>query len=189
MKVQSIGKSAIDVMYRENFCQIYRIAYQYTENHHTAQDIAQQVFMKLYMNADNINMNRVNAWLRTTAKHMAINERKKTHRRVSRKEMPVIDIENTIDNIVYMESLEDTFIGKVDKKARAELAEKIYADLYEKNERWYEAMTITYILQKPQKEVAETMGVSLSVLQMMLYRAKNWIRKRYQKQYEHLDEA
>lgn len=189
MKVQRIGKSAIDMIYTENVKQIYQIAYHYTENHHTAQDITQQVFMKLYINADNINMNHVQAWLRTTAKHMAINERKYFSRKIRKREILVADIASEVDKIVYLESLEDDFINKLDIKARAELAEKLYEDLYHKNERWYEAITITYILQKPQKEVAETMGISLNSLQVMLYRAKNWIRKRYQKQYEHLNEA
>ena len=119
---------------------------------------------------------------------MAMNERR-NHIRHIQKETLVPDIENEMDNIVYLESLEDTFLSNLETKVRAEFAQQIYAELYEKNKRWYEAVTITYILQKPQKEVAETMGISLGGLQMMLYRAKNWIRKRYQKQYEHLNEA
>ena len=189
MKVQCISKDAIDALYTENVKGIYQIAYKYTENHHTAQDITQQVFMKLYINADNINMNNVKAWLRITAKHMSINERNKILGIKRRKEVLMPDMEEMVDSIVYLESLEDILISKIDTKERAALAGQIYAELYQKNERWYEAMTITYILQKPQKEVAETMGISLSALQMMLYRAKNWVRKRYQNQFEHLNKA
>ena len=35
-----------------------------------------------------------------------------------------------------------------------------------------------YLLEKPQKEVAREMGISLEVLHSMLYRAKKWIRKK-----------
>ena len=37
------------------------------------------------------------------------------------------------------------------------------------NPSWYEAVTITYVLEKPQKEVAEIMGVKLETLHSMLY--------------------
>ena len=188
MKTQCIGKSAFDTVYDANMENVYKVALHYSGNHDRAQDITQQVFMKLYINMENINMSHVEAWLKTTVKHIALNERKITARR-NRHEQLMADVESTVDKVVYLESLEDSFASKLSIKERAELAEQIYADLYQKNERWYEAMTITYVLQKPQKEVAKTMGVSLSVLQMMLYRAKNWIRKHYQKQYDHLDEA
>ena len=61
--------------------------------------------------------------------------------------------------------------------------------LYRKNERWYDAITFTYLLEKPQKEVAEIMGVSPEVLYSMLYRAKRWIRKNYKGRQDHLHET
>ena len=57
------------------------------------------------------------------------------------------------------------------------------------NERWYEAVTLTYCLEKSQREVAEIMGVSVEVLHSMLYRAKKWIRKNYEDQFELLSKA
>ena len=188
METQGTRKSVFDTVYDANMEKVYKVAYYYSGNHHTAQDITQAVFMKLYTNMDNINMKNVEAWLKTTAKHMALNENKASVKRLKNEDL-ALDVDNTFDKVIYMDSLEDSFIKKINMKERAEFAERIYADLYQKNERWYEAMTITYILQKPQKEVAETMGVSLSVLQMMLYRAKKWIRKRYQNQFDHLDES
>ena len=54
------------------------------------------------------------------------------------------------------------------------------------NTKWYDAITITYILEKPQREVAENMNVSLGVLHSMLYRAKKWIQKKYKEEYDRL---
>lgn len=187
MATQCTGKEAFDTVYDANLEKVYKVAYYYSGNHHTAQDITQCVYMKLYTNIENVNMKNVEAWLKTTAKHMALNEVTKYGR--NKLEKPSGDMADEMDNVIYLESIEDDFIQRLHTTERAKLAEQIYADLYQKNERWYEAMTITYILQKPQAEVAKTMGVSLSVLQMMLYRAKNWIKKRYQKQFDHLDKA
>jgi len=188
METQSIRRSSFDTVYDANMEKVYKVAYYYSGNHHTAQDVTQTVFIKLYMNMDNINMKNVEAWLKTTAKHMALNETKADAKKVDIEELAE-DIDMVIDKEVYLESLEDSLIREINEKERMEFGERIYADLYRKNKRWYEAMTITYILQRPQKEVAKTMGVSLSVLQMMLYRAKNWIRKNYQNQFDHLDKV
>lgn len=188
MGIHYRDKTAFDDLYDENMEMVYTIAKHYSEDHHTAQDITQQVFMKLYMHMENINLNHVEAWLRMTTKHISINECKSISRRCKR-EKPVANIESEADKTIYLESLEDSFIEKLNTAARADLAVEIYAELYKKNKRWYDAMTITYILEKPQKEVAETMGVSLSVLQMMIYRAKKWIKRKYQKEFDHLNEA
>ncbi|WP_420341682.1 sigma factor-like helix-turn-helix DNA-binding protein [[Clostridium] scindens] len=48
---------------------------------------------------------------------------------------------------------------------------------------------MTYVLEKPQKEVAEIMGVKLETLHSMLYRAKKWIRKHFEEQFDHLNKA
>lgn len=132
-------------------------------------------------------MKNVEAWLCITTMHMAMNHRR-NHFRIEKRDVPLEEMGDNVDKIVYLESLEDSIINEIDIKARADLAEKVYAELYEKNPRWYEAMTITYILEKPQKEVAEVMGMSSSALYMMLSRAKKWIRKRYKKEYDHLGE-
>ena len=44
-------------------------------------------------------------------------------------------------------------------------------------------------MKSQQKDVAREMGISLEVLHSMLYRAKKWIRKNYEKRYRYLDEA
>lgn len=186
METQCMRKESFDTVYDANMEKVYKVALYYSKNQDRAEDITQQVFMKLYINMDNINTDNIGAWLITTAKHIALNERKAYVRRSKQEEL-LPNVESLVDKQIYLDSLEDAMVGKLSVAERAELAEKIYADLYQKNERWYEAVTITYILQKPQKEVAKTMGVSLNVLQMMLYRAKNWIRKRYQEEFDHLN--
>jgi len=42
------------------------------------------------------------------------------------------------------------------------------------------------VLEKPQKEVAETMGMDLESFHSMLYRAKQWIREKYKERYDKL---
>lgn len=186
MEIKSIRKSAFDAVYDANAEKVYRIALYYSGDHHAAEDITQTVFMKLYTNMENINVDRIEAWVKTTAKHMALNYSRHLQYEF---DLPVEDMEYIIDSNVYMDSVEDVFVDYSCETRRTKLAENIYEALYCKNVRWYEAVTITYILEKPQKEVAETMGMSLGALQLTLHRAKKWIRKSYQEQLDHLDET
>ena len=87
------------------------------------------------------------------------------------------------------ENPEDTFFRKMKEREFMKLKEDIFAALYKKNLRWYDAITITYVLEKPQKEVAENMGVTLEVLHSMLYRARQWIKKNFEEEYDHLNNA
>lgn len=184
MGIKSIGKVSFDAIYDAHAEEIYQIALYYSGNHHAAEEITQSVFMKLYVNLDHANIGNVPEWLRVTAKHMTLNYKKHYYR-----QRPEENIEEILDDVEVADSAEDEFMDRLCEEEYKEFADSIFEELYRVNKRWYYAITITYCLEKPQKEVAETMGVSLEVLHSMLYRAKKWIRKHYEERYGHLDDA
>ena len=186
MDIKSIDQSAFDAVYEVIAEKVYRIALYYSGDHHAAEDITQTVFMTLYDNLENVNPERIVPWLKTIAKHMALNYRKHINYEV---DFPIEDMEDLIDSNAHEESIEELLKRRYKQEVGMEIIEKVYTDLYYKNSRWYEAMTFTYILEKPQNEVAESMGMSVGALRIMLHRAKNWIRKQYQKQLDHLDDT
>ena len=186
MGVKSIGKTAFDVIYNDNYDIVYKAAMKYSRNHHTAEEITQKVFLKLYMNMDHININAARSWLLLTAKYMALN-----YKRDMAREYLVEEMDEDEKKILSesCENPEDTFFRKMKEREFMKLKEDIFAALYKKNLRWYDAITITYVLEKPQKEVAENMGVTLEVLHSMLYRARQWIKKNFEEEYDHLNNA
>lgn len=184
MDTKADRKFAFDTIYEENINNVYKAAFHYSGNHHEAEEIAQTVFMKLYMNLDNINMNAVSAWLLVTAKHMALNY-KRQERRIILCEEVKYDVK---DNAGTEASTEENYIRKLCQKKYWNFAKDIFADLYRLNPRWYDALTITYLLEKPQREVADIMGVKVETLYSMLYRAKKWIKRNYKEQFGHLRE-
>lgn len=175
-------KADFDSIYEENVGNVYKTALHYSGNHHVAEEITQTVFMKLYMNIENVNAETVDGWLLTTAKHMALN-----YGRESKREVLLYEIRYT-DGLEepFAGSCEDKFLEKFREEKYREFTETIFSELYRVNPRWYDAVTITYFLEKPQEEVAEIMGMSLEGLYSMLYRAKKWIRKNYKEQYKRL---
>ena len=129
-------------------------------------------------------MEAVDNWLIVTAKHMAINIGRKGRREVLRE-----NVTETGETDPASVSPEEEFISRLRKREYRELAETIFTELFRVNERWYDAILLTYFLEKPQKEVADVMGISLENLHSTLYRARQWIRKHYEEQFQHLNKA
>ena len=186
MGVESIGRAAFDAIYERDVEIVYKTALKYSGNHHAAEEITQNVFLKLYMNMEHINMEAARGWLILTAKYMALNVKRDSARECLTEEP---EEEKAISFHGSQETPEDIFFQKLKERESRELVEDIFEALYRTNPRWYDAITITYFLEKPQREVAEVMGVSLEVLHSLLYRAKQWIRKHYEEQYDHLNNA
>lgn len=183
METKSLDKMSFDDLYDRYAEKVYNTALYYSKDHHVAEDITQSVFMTLYTVIDNVNIKRIEAWLKATAKYMAIDYVRKTQHEELAENNYVME-----NKLPYAPDPEEMLIDWYDEEMRAEVIEEVYLGLYQKNERWYQAVTVIYLLEKPQKEVAENMGISLGSLQLMLHRAKKWIRKEYQEKIDHLNE-
>ena len=73
MDVELTTKADFKVIYEENFERVYKTAVKYSGNHHSAEEIVQNVFLKLYLNIDNVEREAAMAWLLLTTKYMALN--------------------------------------------------------------------------------------------------------------------
>ena len=73
MEAELITKADFNVIYEENFDRVYKAAVKYSGNHHSAEEIVQNVFMKLFTNMDNVEKEAAKAWLLLTTKYMALN--------------------------------------------------------------------------------------------------------------------
>ena len=139
---------------------ILKAAYTYSGSYSAAEDITQDTFLKLYMGYDSMKKKNISSWLFTTAKNAALNYRKKHSREI-------FEIDENWE--------------------RLELHEKIFTNLMEKNERWYDAIVLVYYMEMPQAKAAELMGIRLEVLHSLLHRAKKWIKKKYGTEYEEMN--
>ena len=186
MEAELIAKADFKVIYDENIELVYKVAVKYSGNHHTAEEIVQNVFMNFYINMENVKKGAARSWLLLTTKNLALNMKRDRDRECLMEE---VEGEFEVRLSKSVENPEDSYVRKMKNQQFAELEKGIFDALYEKNPRWYEAITITYVLEKPQNEVAENMEVTLEVLQAILYRAKKWIRKNYAEEYAHLNKA
>ena len=186
VEMELTGNTDFDEIYRSNAEVVYKTAVKYSGNHHEAEEIAQSVFLKLYINMGHINLEAARGWLILTTKYMALNRNRDLEREYLVDEFIGSEEEDPAE---IAENPEDIFLRKIKERQYMRLKEEIFEALYAKSPRWYDAVTITYVLEKPQKEVAEKMGVTLEVLQAVLYRARRWMRENYAEEYAHLDNA
>ena len=123
---EDVKKAEIDRLYKENVSKVYRTALYYVEDHYVAEEIVQEVFLKLYDNLGDICMESVSAWLITTAKNMA-----KNYLRDSKWETPMEEVPE--QEVPYSsEGLDAQLIEVLRQKECRELHDTIFADLYEK---------------------------------------------------------
>ena len=125
---------------------------------------------------DTVDEEYMAAWLVTTTKNTAINYMKKQAR-----ECPKADIElfSELHLKEYAESAEEHVFHKILQKEKVGYGWTILDALYEENENWYEAITMVYCLERKQKDVAESMGISIQALTGVLYRARKWVKIHY----------
>ncbi len=156
---------------------VYKISVYYTKDDYIAQDIAQKAFYKLYLHFEHVNMDSVRSYLLRTARNLSYN-----WLRDSKHEQGDY-VDNIPEEIGILRSAEDEYLLDEKQRERQEFAGEIMQKVSEENESWYEILNLIYCLDKPHDEVARELGMSRDVLYNKLYRAKRWIRKRYEKEY------
>lgn len=62
--------------------------------------------------------------------------------------------------------------------------ESLNVYIYKEHRIWYDAVMQVYCFGKSQQEAADQLGIAVEVLNSRLYRARQWIRKNYEKEYE-----
>lgn len=157
---------------------IFRLCMHYTKNYDVSQEITQNVFFKLYLHMDHVSLDSIRPWLVRTAKNMVYN-----HSRDSRYEMLGEVIELMLDKVDPEASLEEKYVRNEQRREAGELCHSILGRLYVEHQGWYEALILVYCLEKTQLEAANELGITLEVLHSRLYRAKQWIRKNYERKY------
>ena len=128
MEIKSKDKSSFDAVYDEIADEVYRVALYYSKDHHAAEDITQTVFMKWYIDYENVSKERILAWAKVTAKNLALNYKRDKKHEV---DIEMEDIEDIIDAREHEESIEEFLEYRNKNQLRIELIKEIYDGEYE----------------------------------------------------------
>ena len=182
MHTKEKNMDAFRGIYEKHKDVIFKIVMRYSNiNYHVAQEITQDVFVKLYEHFDTFEEEYLVPWMIVTAKNEAAN-----YQRRAMHEIPDGDAVYTSGRRESAPSAEETVFDRIEAEARIREGRALLERLYEVNERWYEAVTLVYCDGRKQQEAADILGIDIGVLHSVLYRARKWIRENYKPDKERL---
>jgi len=179
--IESKENEGFDCIYEENEDLVFRTALHYSKNYYTAQEISQNVFLKLFLELKKKEIENPRAWLLKVTRNCALNDKKRSSHEIASENLEVLSALYECE-----EDPEEILLSEEHDKLIIELHNEIMDKLLKKNPRWYEAINLAYSYKMPQAEIAHTLGVSLEVVHSVLFRARKWIRRSFRKQYEKL---
>lgn len=155
---------------------VMKLAYDSLENYFLAEDICQQVFATFYEHMDEINKEEgIKPWLIITTRNVLVDYFRKQQVRRDK------TVRLYADAAERVPAAEEEAVKHVENE---KLTFKIMEDLREKNREWYEVVMAICVNGMSQREAAEYLRMTPQVLNAKLYRAKQYIRHKYQKEYE-----
>lgn len=166
-------------IYLEHASAVYHLSKFFTKNPETAKDLMHKAFMQylLHMNEENIRCPR--AYLFRTVRNLAYNLTRDTKYEAQEEELEVLDdMGRATMGMDYM------YIEKEESIEKKLFCDSIMDHVRQHNEEWYDVLNKVYCLDIPQEEVAEELGISRDALYSKLRRARDWVRKHYEKEYD-----
>lgn len=184
--MESKGREDFDAVYSKYRDLIFQTAVMYIHNPEDAEDIAQEAFVRYYIFSAHDKVDNPKNWLMVISKNLARN-----YIRRAAYERGLVEKEG-VEKMLEMESgpdVEDIFFENMWKREIMDYTDRILEAVRARNRKWYDALIYAYCMEMPRKTIADCMGISPDALTSMLRRAKQWIRKNYEDEYDHIDKA
>lgn len=147
---------------------VVNTCYAFVHDKEEAEDLAQEVFIQVYESLDKFRGEcKLSTWLYRIAVNKAINYKKSVRYRMKR-----IRLEG--DTSISIASKDDLAQEKIEKE---EIISHLHQAIKNLPERQRIALILNKYEERPYKEVAETMGISLASVESLLFRAKSYLEK------------
>lgn len=157
--------------YKKN---IYNLAYDLTGNHHDAEDLSQEVFIKAFRSMSKFRDDaKLSSWLYRITVNTAISQKRK--KSVSHMQLQ----ENFEENVSELNQNSETEISRnPEKNAEAKLMQEHFEIALQKlTPREKSIFVLRHYNDLPQKEIAEILKINLGTVKSMLFRAIKKLQK------------
>lgn len=175
-------REKFDKFYRENEHEVYKAALYFTRHDQAAVEVAQKAFYHVYLVFERLDMETARAYALRAARNWAFNWMRDF--KIAKEG----NIEDYYEDVTAI-GPDEIMVREFEKKKAFDLAENILSALYEKNQKWYDAIVLAYYLEISQEDLARQQGVDKYVISSRLYRAKKWIRANYREEYDKMMES
>jgi RNA polymerase sigma-70 factor (ECF subfamily) len=144
---------------------LYRFALRYVKNPQEAEDVVQEVFIKLWNNREQMQeINNVEAWCMRVTRNLSIDKLRSKH--------------NRTDDIPEGTNWLDNSAGPDKQTELNEAVEKIKKWIEELPEAQRNVIQLRDIEEFSYKEIAEALEISMELVKVNLHRARKVIRKK-----------
>jgi RNA polymerase sigma-70 factor (ECF subfamily) len=149
---------------------VFNTVYRYTGNQDDVQDLAQEIFIKVWRNAAKFKgKSKFSTWLYRVVVNHCINYRRKHKRKHT-------SLDELAEKGITPESLKVT--PDWERKRRVELVRKAVDDLPDRQRM---ALVLSQYEGRSYKEIAEIMKVSLSAVESLIFRARSALRDKFER--------
>ena len=152
-------------------------------DHQTAEDVAQDTFIKMLENLEGLDDATVKDWLAVVSMNIAKDYAKKGGS-IDTYPMEPAEIMEHMDG--RSESAEECFERGEKQKAARELLQTAYELLYEKNPHWYYIMVNACYGGMSSAQIGRMLHMSTGTVDVTKLRARNYLRKKLGKEYYEL---
>lgn len=178
VELESTKRKRLGEVYDRYVDDVYRILYDYIGEEYYLDDIVQEVFMRYYEEMGKEEIVLVLAWLIRVGKNL-LNDIYRRERRTY-EGYSHISSQHMINEI----SAEEEALDKIMAGEIRELRKHIFDRLSREYPLWSEVLLMAYVMDMPQQEVADKLGVSLRVVHSRIFRARRWLKKHYNVEFE-----
>ena len=142
---------------------VLKIIIPSVRNQKDAEELAQDVFVRVYYALPQFEERGFKTWLTKIAVNMAIDHKRKLTRRK----------EEELDNIdVATNELEEKYMQKETKRI-------LYEKLETVPDNYRHVLVAFYLEEKSYQEIAREQSVEVKTVETKLYRARKWVKERW----------
>ncbi|WP_312667729.1 RNA polymerase sigma factor [Tissierella praeacuta] len=151
---------------------VFAIILNFIKDYDEVENIAQEVFLQIYLSLSNYESNNFKAWISRIASNKSIDWLRKKKSKF--KEEVMDDSEDFIDNLKFSHSHtpEEMLIEKEKKEEISKLCKSI-PPIYE------ETIIKFYLQGKSYEEIAMEEGTTVKTIASRLYRGRNMLREKW----------
>lgn len=153
---------------------VYQISYRMVGNVHEAQDIAQEAFLRAYMNIESYDTNRkFSTWLFRIVTNLSIDR--------LRKKKPDYYLDQEVegsDGLTFSSQIAATGELPEDQVITHELQEWIQKEILNLPLKYRSAIILKYIEDLSLKEISEVLDIPVATVKTRIHRGREALRKK-----------
>lgn len=162
-KLKEKSEDEFEKFFKNYLNRIYTVVYRVVRNPATAEDLTQEVMMKVYNNIHKFKeQSQLSSWVFRIAYNHAVSH--------VRRHKDTASIED------YETKIEDGSGGHLDYLQKEELSDYIKEKLMELPENYRVALTLYHFKELPYEEIAYTMGVNIGTVKTYIHRGRNELK-------------